>query len=210
MAFPIDDGLLTSLIDAPDPDYVVVATGRELRQLCEDILGPRSRPVVGVTLDADGAPVLACRDVRAVVGAGVRIHLLCDDDLLRGLREALGPRLALDPGAVRVWWPGAGARCDPADHPVVHALEGEPSEATLAELALQFDLTRPRVRAQIRLIEDARAFVEHELALAQQRNRLLSQALYAGGAGGSACVSSSSSSSPWPVVPPSTRRRCRR
>jgi hypothetical protein len=210
MAFSIDDGLLNGYLDVPDPDYVVVATGRELQRLCLDILSPRVGPVVGLTLDDDGAPVLACADLRAVVGAGVRIYLLASDDLLCDLREALGPRLALDRGAVRVWWPGAEARCDPADHPVVHALEDEPCDATLEELALQFDLTRPRVRAHIRLIEDARAFVEHELALSQQHNQLLSHALYAEGAGGSSRVPASSSSSPWPVVPPSTRRRCRR
>jgi hypothetical protein len=155
-------------------------------------------------------PVLPCADVRALVGAGVRIYLLASDELLCELREALGPRLALDRGAVRVWWPGAEASCDPADHPAVLALEDEPCAMTLEELALQFDLTRPRVRAHIKLIEDARAFVEHELALAQKHNRLLAQALYVDGAGGSARVPSSSSNSPWPVVPPSTRRRCRR
>jgi hypothetical protein len=210
MAFSLDDGLLSGCLDVPDPDYVVVATAHELQRLCLDILGPRVGPVVGLALDDDGVPVLACADVRAVVGAGVRIYLLASDDLLCELRDELGPRLALDRGSVRVWWPGAEARCDPADHPLVHALEDEPCAATLEEFALQFDLTRPRVRAQIKLIEDARAFVEHELVIAQQHNQLLSQALYAEGAGGSARVSSSSSSSPWPVVPPSTRRRCRR
>jgi hypothetical protein len=210
MAFSIDDGLLSARLDVPDQDYIVVASGRELQRLCADILGPRPGPVIGLTLDADGEPVLSCADLRALVGAGVRIYLLASDELLCELRQALGSRLALDRGAVRVWWPGAEVSCDPADHPSVLALEDEPCAMTLQELALQYDLTRPRVRTHIKLIEDARAFVEHELALAQKHNRLLSQALYADGAGGSARVPSSSSSSPWPVVPPSTRRRCRR
>jgi hypothetical protein len=177
MAFSIDDTPLTSLLDVPDPDCLAIATGRDLRRLCADILGARAQPVVGLTLDDDGAPVLACSDVRAVVGAGVRIYLVFSDALLRELRESLGPRLALDRGTVRVWWPGASARCDPGDHPTVLALEGEPSAVTVEELALQFDLTRPRVRAHIRLIEDARAFVEHELAGAQQHNHKVHERL---------------------------------
>ncbi|MGP0100650.1 MAG: hypothetical protein ACLPUT_03390 [Solirubrobacteraceae bacterium] len=177
MAHSIDDRLLSSLLDAHDADCIAVETRRDVHRMCADILGAREQPVVGLTLDADGVPVLACGDVRAVVGAGVRIYLLADDDLLHDLREALGPRLALEPGTVRVWWPGAGVRCDPADHPAVLALEGEPGAVTLEELALRFDLTRPRVRAQIRLIEDARAFVEHELTLAQQQSHKVHERL---------------------------------
>jgi hypothetical protein len=177
MAFSIEDGPLSSLLDAPDPDYVIVASGRELERVCADVLGPRAQPVVGLTLDDDGAPVLACADVRAALGAGPRIYLLCGDELLGGLRERLGPRLALDRGTVRVWWPGACVHSDPTDHPAVIALEDEPGAATLEELALQFDLTRPRVRAHIRLIEDARAFVEHELGVAQQHSHKIHERL---------------------------------
>ncbi len=177
MAHSIDDRLLGSLLDAPDADCIAVDTRRDLERLCAYVLGAREQPVVGLTLDADGAPVLAHSDVRTVVGPGVRIYLLSSDDLLHDLREALGPRLALECGMVRVWWPGAGARSDPADHPAVLALEGEPSAVTLEELALQFDLTRPRVRAQIRLIEDARAFVEHELTVAQQQSHRIHERL---------------------------------
>jgi hypothetical protein len=178
MAHSIDDRQLTSLLDAPDSDCVLVATGSELRRMCADILDEREQPVVALTLDADGVPVLGLADVRAVVGTGVRIHLIAgEDELLHELRATLGPALALDRGAARVWWPGAGLRCDPADHPLVLALEGEPSAVTLEELALQFDLTRPRVRAQIRLIEDARAFVEHELADAREQSHRVHERL---------------------------------
>ncbi len=178
MAHSIDDGQLTSLLDAPDPDCMLVVTGPELRRMCADILDVREQPVAALTLDADGVPVLGLAAVRAVVGAGVRIYLIAgEDDLLHELRETLGPALALDRGAVRVWWPGAGPRCDPADHPLVLALEGEPSAVTLEELALQFDLTRPRVRAHIRLIEDARAFAEHELADSREQSRRIHERL---------------------------------
>jgi hypothetical protein len=178
MAYSIDDGQLTSLLDAPDSDCMLVVDGRELRRMCADILDAREQPVVALTLDADGVPVLGFADVRAVVGAGVHIYLIAgEDELLHELRATLGAALALDRGAARVWWPGAGLRCDPADHPLVLALEDEPRATTLEEFALQFDLSRPRVREQIRLIEDARAFVEHELAGAREQSHKLHERL---------------------------------
>lgn len=170
MAFTIDDRLLLGLCDRPERDCVLVHSQEDVRAMCADILGHREQPVVAITPDIDGQPVLACSDVRAVVGPSARIYLVCDSDLLRGLRELLGSRLTVGEGCVRTWWPGADARCDPADHPSVLALEGEPAEVTLEEFAHQFDLTRPRVRAQIRLIEDACAFAEHELSLAYAHN----------------------------------------
>jgi hypothetical protein len=177
MAYSIDDRQLTSL-EAPDPDCVLVLSAGELRRMCADVLDAREQPVVALTLDADGIPVLGFAEVRAVVGAGVRVYLIAGEDgLLHELRATLGAALALDRGAARVWWPGAGPRCDPADHPLVLALEGEPSAMTLEELALQFDLTRPRVRAQISLIEDARAFVEHELAGAREQSHKIHERL---------------------------------
>jgi hypothetical protein len=177
MAFTIDDKLLRGLLDVPDSDCILVETSRDLRRLCTDILSRREQPVVGLTLDVDGGPVLACSDIRAVVGPGVRIYLIVNDDLRCGLREMLGPRLAIDQGEVRTWWPGANTRCDPADHPAVLALDGEPSRMTLEEFAHQFDLTRPRVRGQIRLIEDTRAFLEHELARAREQSHKVHERL---------------------------------
>jgi hypothetical protein len=177
MALTIDDRRLLGLLDATDSNCILVETPRDLRDLCTDIVSDREEPVVGLTLDVDGGPVLACSDVRAVVGPGVRIYLVFDDDLLYELREMLGPRLAIERGVARIWWPGASARCDPADHPAVLALEGEPNWVTLEEFAHQFDLTRPRVRAQIRLIEDTRAFLEHELARARARDHTVHERL---------------------------------
>jgi hypothetical protein len=178
MSFTVDDQLLLGALDASDSDCIVVASMRDLRCLCADVLSRREQPVVGLTLEVDGdAPVLACSDVRAVVGPGVRIYLIFSDELLYGLREMLGPKLAIDRGVARIWWPGAGARCDAGDHPAVLALDGEPCQITLEEFALRFDLTRPRVRGQITLIEDARAFLDHELARAREQNRRVHERL---------------------------------
>jgi hypothetical protein len=178
MAFTTDDQLLLGALEASDSDCLAVETMDDLRCLSADVLGRREQPVVGLTLDAnEDAPVLACGDVRAVVGPGVRIYLIFSDDLLFGLRQMLGGRLAIDRGMARIWWPGAGARCDATDHPAVLALEDEPYQLTLGEFALRFDLTRPRVRGQIRLIEDARAFLEHELGRAREQNRRVHERL---------------------------------
>ena len=178
LAFTLDDELLLEPLVASAADWIAVETMRDLRRLCADVLSLRDRPVVGLTLEADGrGPVLECAEVRAVVGPGVRIYVICSDDLLYGMREMLGPRLAIDRGMVRIWWPGAGARRDPGEHPAVLALDGEPRPVTLEEFARQFELTRPRVRVEIRLIEDARAFLERELARAEEQNRRVQERL---------------------------------
>lgn len=178
IALTLDEQLLLGVFDACDSDCIVVETISQLRGLCAEILGRREVPVIGLTLSADDdRPVLACSDVRELVGPGVRIYLIRGDDLLQSLRELIGSRLAIDRGAARVWWPGAHARSDWGDHPAVLALEGEPRRVTLEEFAQQFDLSRPRVRGQIRLIEDARAFLEHELTRAQEQNRKVHERL---------------------------------
>jgi hypothetical protein len=178
MAPTLDEHGLSEARDVSDSDCIPVETARELRCLCAEIVARRARPLVGLTLGEDGVqPVLACSDVRALVGPGVHIYLIRDDELLYGMRELLGGRLAVDRGAVRIWWPGANAHCDPGDHPAVLALEGEPPRVMLEELAQQLDLTRPRVRGHIRLIEDARAFLEHELARAQAQNHSVHERL---------------------------------
>jgi hypothetical protein len=178
MAFTLDEQSLRTARDVCDSDCIPVETEQELRCLCAEILARRDRPVVGLTLAEEGVrPVLACRDVRALVGPNVHIYLIRDNDLLDEMRKLLRGGLTLDRAAVRIWWPGANAHCDPGDHPAVLALEGEPPLVMLEELCQQFELTRPRVRGHIRLIEDARALLEHELARAQAQNHKVQERL---------------------------------
>jgi hypothetical protein len=127
----------------------------------------REQPVVALaqSLEAE-EPVLASGDVRAIVGADARIYYLPAEHLLQSLQSILGRSLALPRGAARIWWPGLGSRSDPSDHPLVLELDGQPQAHTLAELARQFDLSRPRVRREIKLIEDTRRLAEHERAQA--------------------------------------------
>ncbi len=163
---------------ASDPDYVVARTIEDLERLCDEISDERDYPIVGLTLRRDShEPVLRASDIRGVVGPGVRIYLISSEVLLIGLQEMLGSRLRLLAGAVRVWWPGAGGRCDPADHPSVIGLEDEDYLVTLDEFAREFDLSRPRVRERVRLIEDTRAFLERELANTQEQSRKIHEHL---------------------------------
>lgn len=161
-----------------DPDYVVVRSSSELALLHEEILGEREIPLVGLTLRSEGyEPVLRASDIRGVVGPAARIFLITSDELLQRMRERLGSRMCLWRGAVRVWWPGAARGCDPSDHPLVMALDDEDYMPMLEEFAREFDLSRPRVRARVRLIEDSHAFCAHELASAQRQSHRIHERL---------------------------------
>lgn len=175
MPSTIADLLPPGGFDARDADCIVVDTPQSLWRLSADVLGERTRPIAGIAPDGE-EPSLTPAEVRSVVGPGIRIYLITDGELLCELGEMLG-RMALERGEVRIWWPRATMRSDPADHPSVAPLLGERREDTLDELARQFELSRPRVRRQMTLIDDARALLEHELSRAQDQNRKLHERL---------------------------------
>jgi hypothetical protein len=134
----------------------------------------RVHPVVGLaSLEELDEPVLAAQRVREIVGAGPRIYYVPGAYLLRCLRGMLGAGLALPAGGARVWWPGISRRWDPAAHPLVLALDSESQADMSAEFARLFDLSRPLVRGEITLIEDARRLAEVELARAREQNNAI-------------------------------------
>jgi hypothetical protein len=134
--------------------------------------GRRRRPVVALTRSlSTGEPVLMASAVRAVVGPGSRIYYVSREHLLRGLREVLGRRLALPAGGVRVWWPGLSVGSDPSEHPFALELDGESARDMLGEFAREFELSRPRVRQEVAVIEEVRRLVEGQLAQARRQNR---------------------------------------
>jgi hypothetical protein len=134
--------------------------------------GEREHPVVAIARSLEtGGPVLDPADVRVIVGVGPRIYYLPDVETLEALERMLGRVLALPVGGVRVWWPGLSPHSRAGEHPVVLALDGEPHARLLAEFAREFDLSRPRVRGEIGLIEDLRRLAERELSLAREQNR---------------------------------------
>jgi hypothetical protein len=163
-------GRTVSTIDAA---VMVVRSYRALRAMEADLRSAdRGLPVVGLAcLQEINAPVLAPQLVRKIVGIDVRIYYVPREYLLRRLHGMLGPRLALPAGGARVWWPGLAPSSDPAAHPLVLALDSESETDMLAEFARRFDVSRPYVGAEIRLIEDARALAERELSQALEQNR---------------------------------------
>jgi hypothetical protein len=174
----LDDALGIGPVEASKSGFVTIESEHDLARMCAEILSARTQPMVGVTLHPYAQePVLSAQQIRTVVGPGIRIFVISSDDLLLEFRRMLGPRLRLDRGTMRIWWPGASPRCDPVEHPVVVALEDEDANSTLDEFGYQFDLSRPRVRGRIEMIEDARAFLDHELARAHEQNRQLHERL---------------------------------
>ena len=147
---------------------VVVSTGEDVRRLEAFLGAPRDQPVVLLTRVPGGEePVLAPERVRRIVGPGVRIYFVVSERALMRLRRLLGERLAVTEGAVRVWWPGFTRHSDPEDHPLMELI-AEPGDE-LEEFARRFDLSRPRVRRELKLTEEALAHAEYELRQAAQR-----------------------------------------
>ncbi|HEX5852371.1 MAG TPA: hypothetical protein VFY36_04705 [Solirubrobacteraceae bacterium] len=124
----------------------------------------RNQPVVAIALyEETEETALWHAELRPILGPETQIRFVAED-LIGQLREGLGRKLALSPESARIWWPGLSSRSDPSDHPLVLTLDGERRTDVIAEIARQFDLSRPHVRRELRLIEDARALAEHRLA----------------------------------------------
>jgi hypothetical protein len=151
-----------------DSGVLVVRSQAGMQSLEDFLLSGRSAAVVVLSQSADTfQPVLSPARIRAIIGPEGTIYYVPGEQLLRQLRAVLGHGLALSRGTVRIFWPGLTIRSDPADHPLVPVLDGEPVESALAEFARQFDLSRPRVRSEIRLIEDSRSILQSELDAAR-------------------------------------------
>jgi hypothetical protein len=166
-------------VSSSDVDPVVVASKPALRSMQAYLLScDRQQPAIALTRSVDSdEPVLAPEQVRAIVGPGPRIYYVSAEYLLRRLQGMLGRKLALPAGGARIWWPDLSTRSDPSEHPFVLALAGEPQSSMLVEFARQFDLSRPLVRREIKLIEDTRRLAEYQLAQAVEQNRTTEQRL---------------------------------
>jgi hypothetical protein len=115
--------------------------------------------------------------VRRAVGLRVRIYQLLGQHPFQRPAVVANKHLAVPRGCARICWPQFSAASDPDDHPLVHRLEGESDRDALEELARQLDLSRPRVRHEIKLIEGIRATSEYELAQARARLTQVEQQL---------------------------------
>jgi transcriptional regulator with XRE-family HTH domain len=154
----------------PESDLVVVDDESGLRGMVADVLSPdRVCPVVGIASVKGGTPVASLGGVYKAVGGPLRVYLIAHE-LLGELQNKLGGKFALSPDSLRVWWPELTARSDPGDHPVVYPLEGQSESDMLVELARQFNLSRPGVREEIKLIEDQRRLAEQARETAEDQS----------------------------------------
>ena len=143
---------------------VDVRTKRELGDLVTHLLSDRGQPVVALAaIEGAELAVLPPRSVRAIIGPDPPIYAILQEGLLRRLTDALGSALTLTAGAARIWWPGLASGSDPRDHPLVSPIEVVRAGGLLEEFARRFDLSRPRVREEIRRLDEARAAVEGQL-----------------------------------------------
>lgn len=156
---------------------IEVGTKQALSDLVGYLLGDRAQPAIGLTL-MEGAEmtVLPPRAVRTIVGPEPRIYVVRKDYFLRRLNKALGS-CGLGLGQARIWWSGLTPNSDPLDHPLVPELLDERVDSLLEEFARQFDLSRPRVRVELKRLADMHGLAERELErtkdqLAQSHQRL--------------------------------------
>jgi hypothetical protein len=156
----------------------VVRTESGVWALEDFLLSERETPVVVLTQSEETLqPVLPAEKIRMIVGPYAVIYYLPGEYLLSHLRVALGHGLAVARGSARIFWPGLSVESDPTDHPLVALLDGEREQDALAEFARQFDLSRPSVRREIKLIEDARSVLQSELNAATSDLRDTAQQL---------------------------------
>jgi hypothetical protein len=149
---------------------IVVRSARQLRRLEAELVGARRYPVVLLALAMDvDEPVFPPGQLRRAADLRVRIYLLLGQHPFQRPAVVANQYLAVPRGSARICWPQFSAGSDPDDHPLVNRLEGESDRDALQEFARQFDLSRPRVRREIKLIEGIRATSEHELAQARTR-----------------------------------------
>lgn len=141
---------------------VLVGTVRQLDGLIAHLLGERCQPVIAMApaLGSD-APPFPPAAVRGVVGVEPSIYIL-DGGVLDGLVDVLGADLALAGGGVRVWWPGLTVSSESREHPLV--LSG-----VFEEFALRFDLSRPRVLATVRMLEEMHSLAERHAEYSDSR-----------------------------------------
>ena len=150
-------------------EMIVVRSARQRGRLEAELVGARY-PVVLLALAAGvDEPVFPPRQVRRAAGLRVRIYLLQGQHPLQRPAVVANKHLAVPRGSAGICWPQFSAGSDPGDHPLVQRVEGESDRDALKEFARQFDLSRPCVRREIKLIEELRATSERELAQARTR-----------------------------------------
>ncbi len=138
----------------------------------------RLTPIIGLSRSREtDEPVLAYTDVLAIVGPRVPVYLVLGMQQHTSLQRTLTRKLALASGAARIWWPGLSRRSDSRDHPMILSLGGEDEDGMILEFARQWDLSRPHVRREMKLLDGALSLAEHDLDVALEEQGSLAQQL---------------------------------
>ncbi len=157
-------GLLVSGAPADAP-LVMLAARKDLRRLTSDLRRvDRDYPIVVLTFgEGEKEPGFSLSAIRSALNPRVPIYLLGTFDLCRRLAQALGPRLAVDSGNARIFWPGVSRDSDPADHPLVAvgaSSDRDPADRLISAL----ELSRPNVKGHVALTQQRLQTTEHQLA----------------------------------------------
>ena len=141
-------------IGREEPAPIIVDSASELQDIERYILSP-SRDQAVVALAADAASPIQPNHTRAILGPGPRIYVITQETLLdmQSLSGLLAPQCG---SSARIWQPGLSTDSDLEDHPLVRPLEGEDPVEVLAR---EFELSRPRVRREIRRLQAANEFL---------------------------------------------------
>ena len=132
---------------------IPLTTRRDLRRLTSDLRSKRSHPIVVLTLGGGtDTPVFSPAALAERIDPNIPIYIVGTDDLCRRLANALDEPLAVHGGDARVFWPGAQAGADPAEHPRVPAAS-EDITTPVERLIAALELSRPGVREHVSALE---------------------------------------------------------
>jgi hypothetical protein len=151
---------------------VPLATRRDLRRLTTELRRiDRDYPIVVLTLGATNEPMFAPSAIRPALDPHVPVYVLGSTDLCRRLQQAFGPRLGVDNGDARVYWPDVGRDGDPAKHPLVPAHSERDGRDPADRLIDALELSRPRVRDHVAMLRKRQERAEQQASDAQRELR---------------------------------------
>ncbi len=143
---------------------VGLATRKDLRRLTGELRrGDRDVPVVVLSF-AEGArePAFSPTAVCRALDPRVAVYVLGSEDLCRRLAQILGPRLGVDGGDARIYWPGVGSESDPDENPLVLAKSDLDSREPVVRLIEALELSRPDISRHVKALRE-------RLSAAEQR-----------------------------------------
>ena len=135
-------------------EVIPLSTRKDLRRLTTDLRSDREYPIVVLTVESGkSAPAFPPVAICTAIDTNIPIYILGTDDLCRRLAQALGDELAVEGGDARIFWPGAKTGADPAEHPLVEAVSGDPGKPA-ERLIAALRLSHPSVRGHVNALRE--------------------------------------------------------